>query len=476
MSIKVQLATFSKRENSTATYSGTWTDYDCLLKDNCSVMRPQIELHTATNISGFNYAHISAFNRYYFITDISYYREMIVVSMTCDVLATYKSQISSASEYILRSASDYSGEIVDNLYPMIGTVNNIVGDYTPTAPFTDSDITYIVGLMNNNSTHKFGAVQYYAINSTSLGSLLSYLMGASTGGTDIFTDLLNIMSPITDQDIRNGITRSLINPSQYIVESFALPYKPPIASSGQTLKAGWYTLPAGNGDIINNTATQFYLNTVTLSVPSHPDASTRGRYLNLEPFTKYWLYLGSFGTYPLDSSVVFDAQTITCVLYGDLMGNITCSIYVDSCLIDILHANVKCNFPVGQVTMDVARGASNVIGGAQGIARTALGDPTGIVSGVSGIISAADAMLPQARSQSAQGTFVNVFDKYYIFATCHDVVDEDVTHRGKPLCEQRTISTLSGYILVSDADISIPGTKEENQQVKNYMNSGFYYE
>ena len=100
----------------------------------------------------------------------------------------------------------------------------------------------------------------------------------------------------------------------------------------------------------------------------------------------------------------------------------------------------------------------------------------GIASGASGIISAADAITPKARSMSSQGTFVNVFDYFYSYAEAHYVVDDDNTHRGRPLCKQVTINTLSGYILVSDPDIAITGTAEENERIKSFMASGFYYE
>lgn len=476
MAITIQLATFSKREDSTAQYTGTWTDFSCTLKENCSVIEPRVELHTATNVTAFNYAHIPAFNRYYFIRDIQYYREEVIIHLECDVLATYKSTIGSSSEYILRSASNYDGDIIDTLYPTKGNTDLILGDFTPVGnPFDSNNITFILGFLNNNQNNKFGAVQYYAMTKTEIGKMMAYLMGTPDETVGIALDILSCINVMSSQDLKNAVSRSILKPGDYIVESYMLPYKPPIASSGQAVKINWFNTGA-TGDVISSNASEFFITSGSLDLPDHPQKNDRGPYTNLSPFMKYWLYLGPFGTYPLDALTVYNNRTVTFSIDGDLLGNITCKLFVDSKQIDVLHANVKCNFPVGQTTMDVSRAIGSNLNVAQSVGRIAMGDPSGIISGVSGIANAVDAMLPVARSNGSQGTFVNVFDQFYSYAEAHWIVDDDNTHRGRPLCQQKTISSLSGYILVSDADISIAGTKQESEQIKSYMNSGFYYE
>ena len=56
------------------------------------------------------------------------------------------------------------------------------------------------------------------------------------------------------------------------------------------------------------------------------------------------------------------------------------------------------------------------------------------------------------------------------------LVDEDNENRGRPLCKVRTINTLSGYILVTDADIEIAAMEAEQQEIRSYMEGGFFYE
>ena len=55
-------------------------------------------------------------------------------------------------------------------------------------------------------------------------------------------------------------------------------------------------------------------------------------------------------------------------------------------------------------------------------------------------------------------------------------VDDDNTHNGRPLCDVRQISSLSGYMIIQDGDVTIAGTATEDSKIRNYLEAGFYYE
>lgn len=64
------------------------------LRNQTSVLNPSIRIESADNISAYNYAYISEFGRYYYITDIVSVRTKCwVVSLRCDVLMSYKDEI-----------------------------------------------------------------------------------------------------------------------------------------------------------------------------------------------------------------------------------------------------------------------------------------------------------------------------------------------------------------------------------------------
>lgn len=64
------------------------------LRNQTSVLNPSIRIESADNISTYNYAYISEFGRYYYITDIVSVRTNCwIVSLRCDVLMSYKDEI-----------------------------------------------------------------------------------------------------------------------------------------------------------------------------------------------------------------------------------------------------------------------------------------------------------------------------------------------------------------------------------------------
>lgn len=64
------------------------------LRNQTSVLSPSIRIESADNISTYNYAYISEFGRYYYITDIVSVRTNCwTVSLRCDVLMSYKDEI-----------------------------------------------------------------------------------------------------------------------------------------------------------------------------------------------------------------------------------------------------------------------------------------------------------------------------------------------------------------------------------------------
>lgn len=70
-----------------------------------SVISPMLRIQAA-NISTFNYAFISSFGRYYFITDIvSVNNGLWIVKLRCDVLYTYRQQIRNLDVILDRTES-----------------------------------------------------------------------------------------------------------------------------------------------------------------------------------------------------------------------------------------------------------------------------------------------------------------------------------------------------------------------------------
>ena len=114
--------------------------------------------------------------------------------------------------------------------------------------------------------------------------------------------------------------------------------------------------------------------------------------------------------------------------------------------------------------------AGGAVAGPAGIAAGA------IVGGGSGIGNAVSAIQPRAQTIGSMGTFVNNRGDFRLDYQFMRPVDDDNTHNGRPLCQMKTISSLSGYILVQDGDVTTTGTSAEDAMIRQYLETGFYYE
>jgi hypothetical protein len=77
------------------------------LRDKCDVLNP--ELLVKTDVRKFNYVYIEEFKRYYYVKDITQYRQgMWVVKLKVDVLMSYRDAILEFNGVVSRlNGSDY---------------------------------------------------------------------------------------------------------------------------------------------------------------------------------------------------------------------------------------------------------------------------------------------------------------------------------------------------------------------------------
>lgn len=76
------------------------------LRESSDVVNPSILVESTVDaICGFNYAYIPVFKRYYYITNCTAFRDgLSVITMSVDVLFTYKETILNSPAIIVRSS------------------------------------------------------------------------------------------------------------------------------------------------------------------------------------------------------------------------------------------------------------------------------------------------------------------------------------------------------------------------------------
>ena len=495
MPITVTLYSFTKRENSTKRPSSGGTDYSCTLIDNTSLMNPTFKLSIASNPIGKNYCYVSDFNRYYFITDIVSYQNFWHISCTCDVLASFKTEIGSQSHYVLRSSSDHDEYISDNFY---GCKINRTSVRLPQSGVLawSTGHSYIVGIVSNaaNASEQVGSITYYQMDDLGLKNFVYYLMHDIGSYCNITT------APYTDV----GVQEALLNPIQYIVSCIAVPITFPTTYTGVSqIRFGYYfwnVLGSGKYRVIELGETKDEYGIITL--PKHPQANARGKFMNGAPFTENIFHLGPFGDIPIDPADCIDVDNLGYRITYDLAQgvgrlavgpaiwsetqighwNFTSISYCGTTMVGapINLTQVLTNPLQAQVSWQT--GMNNVVGTGVGAGLT----PSTLKNLLSAqnvltetYADAAKNRYPSVNGVGTPGSFINFFDHEYgcyLLAKFMRVVDENNTEIGRPLCKTKQINTLSGFILCQMADCHITGTQDEAQKINGYLNSGFFYE
>lgn len=319
------------------------------------------EFNDPTSPPEYNYAYIYPFERFYFISGWAFTGGLWTASLVCDVLATYRDKLFNSSGFCVRSTSMSDGGILDASYPTTGGVVHFystaaAADFWGNGIDSGSIVAGIVG----NSGRNVGAVTYYAMSYSVFNSFMNSLL-SSISWAGISTD-----------EISQELQKALINPAQYIVSCVWVPVSlgNQYGTTVNSVRLGWWNFSlSGNAVVLNNPGRTF-TKTFTLSVPKHPQALSRGGYLNLSPYTRYTFKFLPFGVFELDSTqlrytdniyvtVTMNPMTGDAVLdigTGDA-GNPELSILTS-------QANVAVQIPTGQVAANLGNFDNALLAGA----------------------------------------------------------------------------------------------------------------
>ena len=470
----VEFWNYSKKENSTKKpTTGTGTSFSNVqLKDDCSILHPVIiiavasmNVQTVAPINVYTYCYIAKFNRYYFVTDWVYVQNRWQAQLSIDVLASHKSEIGAMSAYVERAASSYDGNIIDGLYPANTDYDiQTAALDIPWYQLAVSGGTFVVGVINS-AANTLGAITYYAMNQTQLGYLISYMFGN------------NIWQSSGITEISEGLFKSMFNPFQYIVSCQWFPFAPTIFGSTQEIVyLGYYS----TGSYAYKVTTVAIKRYITGTIPAHPQASTRGTYLNYGPYTDVSLYIPTFGTIPIDTAFIKKGRYLYCPVWIDPVTG-ECTIRIALCQ---SSTNVSEDFVCAErsgkigVPVQLAQVMSDYTHTVQTMQSGISGGIAGIIAGAIGasVQSALDAKFPSVSTSGSNGSFINPIINGIIVAKHIKIVDGDNTDLGRPLMQVKTINTLSGYIKCGEAHFDSPCLESERTQIETYMKNGFFYE
>ena len=465
MGFTVRLYSLSKRDNSTKRPTGNGRFFHCVLKSGCGILHPTISLDIGllNDPSQYNYAYIPNFGRYYFIEEWFFENALWTASLKVDVLATYKTEIGSSNLYVMRCASEHDGNIIDTLYPAKSGCS--YASDTKTNPWT-TGMTYVVGIVSQSAT--CGSQTHYGLIRPGFADLCHWLL----------SDVVTTDNGFSVNDASLELQRSLVEPLQFIKTCVLLPL--PIGdthgNTGQPISVyGWQT--PYNGKILNEN--DAIVKSYSFTIQKHPDTASRGNYVNSAPFTAITLTIPPFGTFDIDTSVTCNASTLDATIRIDqITGKGTLTITCNGIVLNRIEAQIGIPISMSSVTRDYLGAVSNVGGAIGGMAEGFLsgGLAGGALGGLSGIGNALQSLQARANTIGTTGSYGSLIGDFRLDHQFFRPIADDNTHNGRPLCAKRTLSTLSGYMIIQDGDVAINGTSTEDAQVRNYLETGFYYE
>lgn len=477
--MRIIFYTFSKKPNSTARPSGAGTEFDCQIKAPSSIISPIIQLSKASNPTNFNYAYIPDWNRYYFISDITYGIGLWILSLRVDVLASFKDDILATSQYILRNANSYNTNIMDTLYPTkASATGNTAIAYAPNSVTNVDSAGVIENYFNVDFTDGYFVIGVLGDNNSGI----TYYQLTYNGFKQLMGSLLNYI-PSDFQDVSDGIAKAMLDPLQYITTCYwtPTPFQVTYLPTPMTINIASYSIQISgsqNATIIFDR--KAHLRT-TITIPKHPQSNEYG-YLQLEPYSRYNLLFEPFGNIPLDTLKLYGGTTLRLDWIVDI-STMDSELFVynneTNALIYNGVANIGVSVRLSQLVNDIIGGATSLGGGLIGaVAGVALGDYVGaITSGLSGISSAVNSMLPQLSTRGSEGSFLAYsLGAPQLHAFYNLQVDTDPERYGRPLCEIETLNTLSGYTLCSNASLSLSCSDNELTEIESLLNGGFYIE
>lgn len=470
MSIVVRFySNFNKKINSTAVPPTEGTAQYCTLKDTCSLTHPVLELSKLT-VTGYNYCFIPDLgNRYYFIDDWVYDHGLYVAHLRIDVLATYKETIGSKSLYVLRSSATSDKTITDGYYPAKTTMTTKTQEkdfHTDLGWPTSFDLStgyFVVGVVNNLANVN-GSVCYYMMTGSEMAAFRAYMLSAIASWDDI-------------TDFSGDVAKAFIDPFQYVVSCMWFPTSPAIGAEKRNISFGFWESDLTASYLTDYTKTYSF----SLARPTRDDPLATYPYLHKTPFASYYLFCQPWGAIPLNGDQIA-ATGIDCVIVFDFItGNA------------ILTVTSKLNGNVlftGEAPVGVPMQLSNVgfdykaLTSLSSLKASALNSAIAAIAGgsegfsASNILSSAAAANAEVENRGSNGgmSAVSLGGKATLFAIFPDIVDFDNANNGSPLCQMKRISELSGYVKVMNGNIPVAALGSEREQIKNYLEGGFYYE
>lgn len=500
MSFTVTLYDFEKRHNSTRRPEGNSWDQTGVLREGSSLITPTISFEFATDFSPmsnsyglkFNYAYVSKFARYYWITDWTYEGGLWHAAMKVDVLATYRPQILASNLFVAYDSTTPNTDLVDNRLSMLMSINSHdyrTGMFAKLGQGTTGGGVVIVMCTGKNSTAGF------AMNPSDISQLMNNVV--SWGNATFDESSMNPYMPNPNDPLGQQIWDALKGSSAWWKRVAVN-----IGSNGnaaENIRAA-VQLPLDISDISGNTQ-QIILGQYETNI-SAKKISSRLLYdytevqipwyfsdwRNNEPFTEIFLYIPYVGNIKMPNGSLIGETSLRIYAVVDLLsGDAIFRVYAEpsDVIISAYSANIGASYPIGASNISPTQTVTGVAGAVGAIAAGAkMGGAAGAAVGALGAISGIFAAnTPNSSSigggggGASQGLNGTCIVTVITHSTDPDPADPDyIAVMGTPTMFVKSLTHVTGYVETRGAAITCDATATEHAELNALLDSGVYIE
>ena len=478
--MKVRFYSFSKRNKSTKIPANTdsYIEKDLELKDATSVLAPVFLMQTLDPLQ-YNYAYVPNWDRYYFINDIRNITNMWEVSMTEDILGSFKTEIGSTSAMIMY-ATGGANNIVDSRIPV---KSDVIRDVEVTQ-FNDLTFTTTGGPI--------------VIGITGKGSFGAYLMKSPTQITEMVDGVDNVVSSFSDiidwaKQHEYGGTASECLKSAITLPFYTLNLASDVSNGvAEDLVLGNYPCKDSGGNNIQgyHITKPIITRSVDIDIPWISNDWKR-----VSAYTTVELFVPLIGMLNIPATDIMDDTKLTV----DLAINVTSgdmSVEVKGKQTGKIVANGSgnCAIPTayGSTGIDTTKQSQAYATGIGSIVTLAAatmsgGASLGVQLATGGAMAAATGMMIQSLGGTGTGSAglgggaSSGLDKdIYLFVTQKDLTDTQANFNplmGKPVMAVHTVGTYSGYVQTDGFQFqSNKAYGAEKDTINQMLDLGIYYE
>lgn len=446
---------FSKRINSTKQPTGG-AELDVILKQPTSIHTPTFRVKTSN--FGYNYLYVPDFATYYWINEnASVTNEVWEFTASVDVLATYKSAITSSSQYVMYDTTS-NVNLIDTRLNQVTTCS--VSEH---ATLLRDDLTK-AGTFLLTCNGEDSGVGVYAVTRSLLNRIIPDI-------STVYDTWLQSEDPFGA--IENGFMQLISSGS--IGDNIKDVRWVPFAITGDTLvtplKIGKYIIYSETEQALGarRIDTRLINKVAQINIPWQFND-----WRNCEPYTNLTLYIPFVGVINLSASQLYSESYIQIISSLDA--------YTGDLAIMVVGSNDKVIGTYGASTgVSVFLGTtsyspSNIIQGATQIATAAVAnDLISAAQGATVAFRPMDSTIGGISSAAGAGLSFNAILTSY----CHDtnVAPSSVSPiMGTPTYAYKSLSGLSGYVQCAGATVSVNAPLSELEQINSYLNSGIFIE